>query len=341
MMQKQNPGNERIKRKFFLHLEGPLGRDQKTIQKHADAIAWFEKTTGHKSFKAFHINQAVKFRKHLEETLNKRTGELLSAGTMDGQVRMLKAFFVWLSEQPGFKSRIRYTDVEYFNLSRAKRRVAHTARRKQIATVAQCKRAFDLMPSENITDRRNKAIFACLMITGMRDGALASLPLSCVDLDAELIYQDAREMKTKAAKTITTYFLPIDPDYTLCFRDWVIHLQNNLLFGHNDPVFPQPKMERGENGFQVGGLSDDFYANATKVREVVKSAFQNAGFHPYPPHSLRSTLTKWADKHYATRESFKAFSQNLGHESVVTTVGSYCPVDDERQGELIRGVKSD
>lgn len=337
MMQKQNAENERIKRKFFEYLEGPLGRDPKTIQKHADVIAWFEKITGHKSLKRFHIEQAVRFRKHLQSTTNARTGKPLSAATMDGQVRMLKTFFVWLSQQQGYKSRISHTDVEYFNLSRAERRVAHTSKRKQVATLQQCRRAFELMPSATVLERRDKALFACFMLTGIRDGAMASLPLSCVDLEERLVYQDARVMKTKAAKTITTYFLPVDPIYEACFVDWINFLQNNLLFGHEDPVFPRPQMELGENGFQVGGLSRDFYANATKIRDVVKTAFTNAGLPAFAPHSLRSTLTRWADKYFKTREGFKAFSQNLGHESVVTTVGSYCPIDEERQGELIRG----
>lgn len=95
-------------------------------------------------------------------------------------------------------------------------------------------------------------------------------------------------------------------------------------------------MVLGENGFQVGGLSRGFYANTTKIRDVVKCAFTNAGFHPFAPHSIRATLTKWADKHFQSREGFKAFSQNIGHTSVVTTIGSYCPIDEERQGELIR-----
>ena len=337
MMQRLNAENERIKRKFFAFLEGPLGRDSKTIQKHADAIAWFERTTGHKSFKKFHIDQAVKFRKHLQEATNLRTGKPLSAGTLDGQVRMLKSFFLWLSQQQGYKSRIGYNDVEYFNLSRAERRVAHTPNRKQIATIAQCKRAFDLMPSATEIDRRNRAMFACIMLTGIRDGALANLPLSCIDLDEGLIYQDARVMDTKAAKTITSYFLPVDPAYETCFVEWVNYVQNDLLFGHEDPVFPKPQMGACESGFCVRGLSRDFYASSTKIRAVVKTAFKSAGLPPYVPHSLRSTLTRWADKHYTTREGFKAFSQNIGHDSVVTTVGSYIPIDEERQGELIKG----
>jgi hypothetical protein len=39
---------------------------------------------------------------------------------------------------------------------------------------------------------------------------------------------------------------------------------------------------------------------------------------------------------YPAREAFKAFSQNIGHSSVITTVSAYCPVSTERQGELIK-----
>jgi hypothetical protein len=37
-------------------------------------------------------------------------------------------------------------------------------------------------------------------------------------------------------------------------------------------------------------------------------------------------------------EEFKAWSQNLGHEQVLTTFMSYGKVAIERQGEIIRGI---
>jgi len=48
-------------------------------------------------------------------------------------------------------------------------------------------------------------------------------------------------------------------------------------------------------------------------------------------------LVKWADIHYPGREAFKAFSQNIGHTSVVTTISAYCPVSLEQQKKLIKG----
>ena len=37
-----------------------------------------------------------------------------------------------------------------------------------------------------------------------------------------------------------------------------------------------------------------------------------------------------------TPEAFKAWSMNLGHENVATTLNSYLPVTTERQMQIIR-----
>ena len=45
---------------------------------------------------------------------------------------------------------------------------------------------------------------------------------------------------------------------------------------------------------------------------------------------------KWGVGYYKTPEALKAFSQNIGHESLMTTYSAYLPVSSERQAELIR-----
>ncbi|AVW93418.1 hypothetical protein DA792_11110 [Celeribacter baekdonensis] len=67
------------------------------------------------------------------------------------------------------------TGVEYFNLSRAERRVAHTSKRKQVATVQQCKRAFDLMPSATVIERRKRMLPDGLSPHGLRKATCRSL----------------------------------------------------------------------------------------------------------------------------------------------------------------------
>ena len=88
----------------------------------------------------------------------------------------------------------------------------------------------------------------------------------------------------------------------------------------------------------VVGLSREIYCDASALREVIKNAFVNAGLPAFVPHSFRKTLVNHGDQVCKTREQVKAWSQNLGHDSVVTTISAYCPVSKERQAELIREV---
>jgi integrase/recombinase XerD len=202
----------------------------------------------------------------------------------------------------------------------------------------QCSHTTGLMPCATDIDHRNTALFAFLMLTGARDGAIASLRLKRIDLVEGCVYQDARDVKTKFAKTFTTWFLPVDPAYLACFTAWVNHLRQDLLFGHGDALFPKPEMGLVDGGFAALGLSRNVYASAGKMRDVIKTAFTTAGLPAFAPHSFRKTLVKYGDQSCKTREQFKAWSLNLGHDSVVTTISAYCPVSRERQGELIRSM---
>jgi hypothetical protein len=48
-------------------------------------------------------------------------------------------------------------------------------------------------------------------------------------------------------------------------------------------------------------------------------------------------LARLGEKLCKTPEEFKAWSQNLGHEQVSTTLTSYGAVERHRQGEIILG----
>jgi hypothetical protein len=56
----------------------------------------------------------------------------------------------------------------------------------------------------------------------------------------------------------------------------------------------------------------------------------------FNPHSLRKTLARLGEQTCRTPEEFKAWSQNLGHEQVLTTFTSYGAVRGDRQGDIIR-----
>jgi integrase/recombinase XerD len=336
MARKWNEDNERIKRQYLQYLREAKGRDDTTVTKAAEAILRFERSTNYKTFKLFHIEQAVTFKGRLEAEKNSRTGKPMSKATIDATLRAVKAFFSWLAGQQGYKSRISYSDAEYFNLNTKDARVAHEERESPYPTMEQCRHAFGQMPSATPLERRNKALFAFLMLTGARDGAVASLRLKHINLAQACVYQDARDVKTKFAKTFTTWFLPVDEAYLLAFRDWVAYLHEDQLFGHGDALFPKPKMGLKDGAFACLGLSRETYSNAGKLRDVINSAFTNAGLPAFGPHSFRRTIGNLANTHCKTPEQYKAWSLNLGHENIATTLSAYCPVSTTRQGELIR-----
>lgn len=339
MARKFNEENERIKRRYLQYLREAKRRDIATVDKATAAILRFEKSTGYKSFKRFHIEQAVSFKNRLSIEKHAQTGKPLSRATVDSTLRAVKAFIHWLAGQPGYKSRISYTDADYFNLNAKDARIAHTAREEIFPTPEQCRHAFKQMPKASSIQRRDKALFAFIMLTGARDGAIASMRLKHVDLVENCVYQDARDVKTKFAKSFTTWFLPVDEAYHKNFHDWVTYLQEEELFGPNDALFPKPKMALKDGSFATMGLSREIYSNASRLRTVIKEAFINAGLPPFAPHSFRKTLGLLANNHCKTPEQFKAWSMNLGHENIATTLNAYCPVSPARQGELIQRMK--
>ena len=56
----------------------------------------------------------------------------------------------------------------------------------------------------------------------------------------------------------------------------------------------------------------------------------------FNPHSFRKTLAQLGERLCSSPEQFKAWSQNLGHEKVLTTFASYGEVAAERQRDIIR-----
>jgi len=58
----------------------------------------------------------------------------------------------------------------------------------------------------------------------------------------------------------------------------------------------------------------------------------------FNPHSFRKTLVLLGQRTCRTPEEFKAWSQNLGHDSVLTTFCSYGTLDAHRQAEIMRAL---
>jgi integrase len=338
-MRKYNAENERLKRRYEQYLKEAKGQDEKSIDKARAALVKFEDSTKYKSFKAFHIEQARQFKDALSRAKTIH-GKPLSLTTTDATLRLVKGFFHWLAGQQGFKKVLSYADVEYFNNNRNDARAAHHQRPVNFPSKKAAYHAFQGMTERNELERRDKAMFAFLMITGARAGAVSSLRLKHINLVDGFVYQDGREVRTKASKTITTWFFPMHPDYLECFTAWVSYLRDDKMFGGEDALFPKPERRLVDGKFAFDTLSREIYANSSQVNVVFRKAFQQVQMHPYHPHSVRKTLGQELSDRNLPLATQKAWSQNLGHEKFTTTVSSYLPVSCQQQGELIKGLDS-
>jgi site-specific recombinase XerD len=334
-----NSSNERIKRQYFAFLKEAKRHSEPTVDAVAKALARFEADTRYRDFKAFHFEQAVAFKRRLAEQRSERSGEKLSKATLNATLAHLKRFFQWLACQSGYKSRLRYSDAEYFNLSEKETRIA-TARRQQTApTIEQVKHVLATMPTDTDIHRRDRALIAFTLLTGARDRAIASFKLKHVDLDAMCVHQDAREVCIKFSKTFTTYFFPVGEDVSSIVADWVRYLRTELLWGNDDALFPATRVAVGKTRqFEVGGLDRAHWSSAARIRAIFREAFLVTGLPYFNPHSFRTTLVRLGQEKCQSPEQFKAWSQNLGHEGVLTTFYSYGSVESRRQGVLIRAL---
>jgi integrase len=303
------------------------------------ALYRFESYTRFKDFKKFHIQQAVAFKAHLSRQVSRRTGECLSKATLYSTLTALKNFFHWLAGRPGYKSRLSYADAEYFNLSEKETRVAKAYREQLTPTLEQIRHVIHTMPANSEIEHRNRAVIAFTLLTGARDSAIASFKLKHIDLTEGRVVQDAREVKTKYSKTFSTYFFPVGEDIRQIVVDWVMFLRGEKLWGIDDPLFPATRIEVGESGhFEVTGLNRKPWSNATSIRKIFREALASAGLPYFNPHSFRNTLALLGEKICRSPEEFKAWSQNLGHEKVLTTLSSYGTIPSSRQAEIIRGL---
>lgn len=336
-MRKPNAANERIKREYFHYLREANGRDEATIDAVAASIARFEASTRGRDFKRFHREQAVAFKAKLREAVNARTGERLSKATVLGTMRDLRAFFLWLAREPGFRSHIAYSDADYFNLADKEVAVARAQRAKRVPTLDQMRRVLKAMPVGTVTERRDRALIAFATITAARVSALASFQLRHVDLSGGFVDQDGRTVRTKASKSFRTYFMPVDDGALAIVHAWVEELGRDHLWGPADPLFPATEMGLDPSGeFIPIGLARRCWASSEPVRAIFRRAFAAAGIPYFNPHSFRFMLIRYAMSLKISPEAMKAWSQNVGHADVLTSFTSYGEVPDHRQGELIK-----
>jgi len=331
--------NEKMKRKYFRWLREARGLSESTISAIEKAIGTYEDFTDDEDFGKFGQRKAIRFKEHL--LARKYHGKPLSATTVYHYLRNLKDFLAWLSEQPGYKSKIHLDCVSYLSLEKKLVREATSRRMTKIPSLAYVKNLCESIEVSSNIDMRDRAIIAFLLLSGMRDSAIATLPLGCYDPESHIISQDpSRGVATKFSKCFYSVLLPFDEELVRIVDDWSVYLSNELGFGSGDPLFPRTKIEQIPDGcsFIATGVEARFWSGGGPIRRILLERSKAAGIDYYKPHSFRHAAIQLAMKFCGTAEDIKALSQNFGHENVGTTMMTYGKLRDQDVLEVVRNI---
>ena len=171
----------------------------------------------------------------------------------------LREFVIWLSQQDGFRRRVKLADAEYFPLCRCGTKPKRARPLQRPApSIKQAKRALAMMPDElRRRDLRDKAIFSLLCLTGIRVQVhLSRSGSSMWTLNDKSITQNPREVATKRGKSIDTFFAKGFPEAEDVLAKWLTHLDDVALYSPDDPLFPATAVRaRGTERLQGRGLS--------------------------------------------------------------------------------------
>ena len=318
-----NPENERVKKQYEEALLHGRHHAPRTVEAVWKAINLFEKFTDRKSFKTFNTEQAKGFKRWLTKQEN-ANGQPLSLSTVRSSLANVRAFFSWLVAHPQYTKRVDGRGIDYLRLSDNEERAGRATREKVPPSVEDFHRVLQNMPSGSDVEKRDRAIIAFALLTGVRDGALISLKHKDVDLDKREVWQDPKHVNTKNRKGITSQFIPIDSLAEEIVVEWITYSRESLGMKSGDPLFSKQRIANNPDKlkFEACGLSREHWANATPVREIFHKAFIAAGLPKCQPHTVRNTITIWGMENCSPIQ-FKAISQSLGHEHAMTTYNSY------------------
>ncbi len=321
--------NERIKHGYFDKVIHRFGKNEKTLRKVISSLYVFEEFNDFKDFKLFKYEDAKNFQKYL---LQKYSHSIQSAYRT---MQAVQEFFLWLKEQNGYK-KLQYDDIKSLRLSLKDTEKAKASKpRKTIDIEKWEEMVLNIQPKDEV-QFRGRAMFACLLLTGVRIDALISLKIGDLNLERNYLFQDANHVNTKFSSSHKTNLWNLRPEVKQILIDWVMMLKNEHGFTDEDPLFPRIQITSNEFlQFEKDGFKKEFLKQASVVREELAKQFENANLDYHTPHTIRNSITDLFMSCDLTMEQIKAVSQNLSHKSLETTFKSYYNMPECKKDQII------
>jgi integrase/recombinase XerD len=335
-MSRVSAKNERTKRAFFRYLKNADGCCESTINSIENAILLWQEFSKDEDFAFYNADKAIDFKKWL---LKRETrGRPMALVTYHAYLRHLRKFFGWLVREPGYRSKIKPNTVDYLKVTEKEERMATQSEPRNYPSLEYVRELVDSIVIRNEIDQRDQALISFALLSGMRDHAIASLPLGCFDEEQRLIVQNPlRGVKTKFSKLIPTTLFTFDEKMFAIVINWVKYLKANG-FGSQDPMFPRAKTDQGRNNLSFESATEveaAYWSGTGRIREIFKRRSEGAGLPYFPPHTFRHLAINLAFKACKNGEEIKAISQNFGHEHIATTLCTYGNYPSFRLAEII------
>lgn len=254
------------------------------------------------------------FPKYLLEARNDEIDRMLSPASMQRACLEARNFYTWAKVHLAHRYKVVQEDwIQTIRPSR-KRGIQSELRERKYYSLNDIRRIVDFEP-ERLIDERDRAATAFLFLSGMRISAFVTLPVRCVDIENQSVDQFPNTgVKTKNSKAARTFLLPVK-DLFLIIESW--HKKVKRELGDESlwyPVLTTDGMEWGAS--ETLGSSES--RRMSYSRGLTRLCNQ-AGVEYLSPHKIRNGHGVYGVKSVKTIEEFKAFSQNMMHESMEIT----------------------
>ncbi len=321
--------NERVKVKYKRHLRRVAQKDEKTVLAALKHIREFELFINFAGFETFNADIADKY----IQCLFHRS---LSLSFIQDNIRALKEFLKWLERQHGYRSKINYNHIDYLNLSQNQKNTARAAEYQKSYKFHQILNTIRNMPDTTEREQRDKALISLQALCTLRVSELRTVKIkNLINEDSVyFIYVSPKDMEVKFAKTRQVIFIPLPEDIIKNVIGWRYHLLS-VGFKENNPLFPRIDNRFAQTNLLEQTLQPEGIQSSTTIQNIFRNAFEAAGYEYINPHSFRKTLARYAETQGPA--FLNAVRQNLGHNSIDTTLNSYGQLSHPEQRRIISG----
>ncbi|WP_342448124.1 tyrosine-type recombinase/integrase [Parasedimentitalea huanghaiensis] len=304
--------------------------DVKTTDAHLTSIRDFEMFYGCNCFTKLRDQDAGLYRNWLVDRGNLQPDKGgLSSSTIRHRASHLASFFNWLLKQEGYR-RLSPNIPDQFDLPKRQMAKVLPRENKAYPTLEEAKAMVDSMPSTTRLQRRDRAMVALAFLTALRAGALVTLRLKHLNVEAQTVTQDGTEMRAKNGKSLVVQWFPGVEVFEPFVTEWKAELEA-LGFNPADALFPDGKHIRRR-------IYEDEAIPPLRTNGPINQAFAIASAvigKAYSPHSARHCLKALGDQLCDSAQERKAWSLNMGHESEVITNTHYGKMTSESRMQTL------